>query len=239
MRTNFNIKNILFFTLCSIFTFGVTIVSAQKMTTYKDAYIYGQSQRNKSDAGSALSLGNGLTYAMSDVIKRSNPKSIDVMLVYGKLNKEAIIALGLDANVNTEAGFRLFAPGLPTTADINWDKKSGNFPFRYFTASSKDPEGPAFLKNWSVRNATKLQKVSNIDFDNATVETINALDVKSVYITEPLVEGDIVAFETATTSSSPSKKGLIKIGSIENDENSEKGSEPAFQKINLVVKIVK
>ncbi|GHV42884.1 hypothetical protein FACS1894180_0410 [Bacteroidia bacterium] len=202
-------------------------MSAQKLQTYKNAYIYGQSQRNKAENGSALSLKDGYTYAMNDVVKKSNPKNIDIMLVYGKTSNKA------------EAGFKLFAPGMPTDGEIDWDKKSGTFPFRYFTASSKDPEGPGWLKNWTVRNATKLQKVQSVDFDNATVESISALEVKDEYITENLQEGDIVLFETAATSSTPSKKGLIKIGKIEDDPDNEKGSEPAFRKMGLVIKIVK
>ncbi|MDR2511899.1 MAG: hypothetical protein LBC89_05520 [Bacteroidales bacterium] len=217
-------KLLIIFALCSLF---FAQMSAQKLQIYKNAYVYGQSQRNKSDAGSALSLKDGYTYAMNDVVKKSNPKNIDIMLVYGKTSSKA------------EAGFKLFAPGMPVEGDIDWDKKSGTFPFRYFTASSKDPEGTAWLKNWATRNATKLQKVEGIDFDNATVESISAIDVKNEYITENLKEGDIVLFETAATSSTPSKKGLIKIGKIENDPNNEKGSEPAFQKMNLVVKMVK
>ena len=177
--------------------FSLASIYAQGVQTYKNAYIYGQSQRNKSDAGSALSIKDGITYSMSDVIKRTSPKAIDFMLFYGKQNKVA--------------GFYLFAPGLPIDGEINWDKKEGTVPFRYFTASSKDPEGAALLKNWNIRNATKMHKVKDIDFDKADGAAIAAIEVRDEYITDALNEGDVVVFETAATSATPNKKGLIKI----------------------------
>ncbi|MDR1974957.1 MAG: hypothetical protein LBQ31_09900 [Bacteroidales bacterium] len=201
-------------------------VSAQNIQTYKNAYIFGHSQRNKSTNGSALSIRDGMTYSMNDVIKRTTPKAIDFMLFYGKQNKVA--------------GFYLFAPGMPVEGEINWDNKEGTVPFRYFTASSKDPEGAAWLKNWDVRNATKMHKVEDVDFDKADGATIAAIEVRDEYITGALSEGDVVVFETAATSVTPNKKGLIKIGAIEDDdEREDKAGQGAFQKMNLKIKVIK
>jgi hypothetical protein len=162
---------------------------------------------------------------MSDVIKRTSPKAIDFMLFYGKQNKVV--------------GFYLFAPGMPAD-EINWDNKEGTVPFRYFTASSKDLEGVAWLKNWNVRNATKMHKVEGIDFDKADGAAIAAIEVRDEYITGALNEGDVVVFETAATSVTPNKKGLIKIGAVEDDdERPDKAGLGAFQKMNLKIKVIK
>ncbi|MDR0763858.1 MAG: hypothetical protein LBF01_05115 [Bacteroidales bacterium] len=200
-------------------------IYAQNIKTYKDACIWGHSQRNKGTNGSALSIKDGMTYSMNDVIKHTTPKAIDFMLFYGKQNKIV--------------GFYLFAPGMPV-GEINWDKKEGTVPFRYFTASSKDPEGVAWLKNWNVRNATKMHKVEGVDFDRVDGAVIAAIEVKDEYITGALNEGDIVVFETATTSATPNKKGLIKIGAVEDDdERQDKAGQGAFQKMNLKIKVIK
>jgi hypothetical protein len=199
--------------------------SAQgKIKTYKNAYIWAQSNRNAAAKGSALSTKDGLTYSLANVLKKIQPKDIDILCAYGKIGKKA------------DAGFCLFAPDAPGT-DINWDKSGGTVPYRYFEASATDADGASALTNWKVRNATKLQLVSDVDFDNATCELLNDLTVADNYIAGNLEVGSIIAFETAATSSNPAKKGLIKIAKIDDDEREDKAGQSAFQCLQLIIKV--
>ena len=72
--------------------------------------------------------------------------------------------------------------------------------------------------NWSVKNATRFRKVGEInwnaitEYDDALIaeNATNLVDSKA----NLLQVGDIVAFQTATTSANPSKKGLFKVMDI-------------------------
>ena len=215
-------KKFTLFALFAIFAFeGYT----QRLQTFRNAYIWAQSNRNNSAKGSAFSTRDGRTFSMEDVIRRTDPRAIDFMLFHGRHNRQD--------------GFFLFAPNDPTIEEINFDRQSGTLPFRHFQGGGQNPEGPAWLKNWNVRNATRMQLVTDVDFDNATGEIIAAMEVKEQYIVGPLKEGDIVLFETAATSSNPSKKGLIRIGRFEPDERPERADSPQFSKMNMSVRIIR
>jgi hypothetical protein len=85
-----------------------------------------------------------------------------------------------------------------------------------------------------------MHKIEGVDFDMADGATVAAIEVKDEYITNALNEGDIVVFETAATSLTPNKKGLIKIGAIEDDgERQDKTGQGAYQKVNLKIKVIK
>ena len=139
---------------------------------------------------------------------------------------------------NRQDGLFLFAPNDPTI-EIDFDSESGTSPWRRFLAGSSNPQGPAWLKNWDVRNATKMIIVTDVDFDVATGETIAAMEVDENYMVGPLKEGDIVLFETAATSANPNKKGLIRIGRVEEDERPDRAGQLGFQKMNMSVKIIR
>ena len=74
---------------------------------------------------------------------------------------------------------------------------------------------PEFLetKDWSVRNATKFKLASDVDW--ATITTDASIAAVATNFTGTHINGllisDIVAFETAATSSNPGKKGLYKV----------------------------
>ena len=72
--------------------------------------------------------------------------------------------------------------------------------------------------NWSVKNATRFRKVGEINWDAITEyddaliaeNATNLVDSRASF----LQVGDIVAFQTATTSANPGKKGLFKVMDI-------------------------
>ena len=75
------------------------------------------------------------------------------------------------------------------------------------------------ISTWSVKNATKIQKVS-IDFTSITTPA-GIPDVSSTGASKVnnLAIGDVLAFQTASTSSNANKKGLIKVTAITTGSN--------------------
>jgi len=74
--------------------------------------------------------------------------------------------------------------------------------------------------HWPTRNATKL-KIVTTDFDNLT-DANEIPDVSSDGSSKVthLQAGNIVAFKTASTSTHPGKKGLVKVVSIDDSQTS-------------------
>lgn len=197
------------------------------ISTYKDCYIYGQSGRNSAKKGSALALTSGTTYSLQTANDQTSSNDIDVMLFFGK-------AKGGKTKV-----FHMFAPNDPT-AVINWEKDGGTTPFCKYEGKSDDPDSYFALKNWKVRNATKLEKVSAVDFDNATTESLEALAVSDSYIASDIKVGDVIAFQLAETASKPSLKGLIKVIAIEDDtEKPDQAGNGQYQRMIVSIKIQK
>jgi predicted heme/steroid binding protein len=71
------------------------------------------------------------------------------------------------------------------------------------------------VATWSVKNATKLKKLTGVTFESIT--NASAIeDVSSTGSTKvtSLAVGDVVAFKTASTSAKASKKGVFKVTAI-------------------------
>jgi hypothetical protein len=95
---------------------------------------------------------------------------------------------------------------------------------------------PAFVEcsTWAVKNDTKFKLTSGIDW--SAITSASSITAAATNLTEThvnmLAVGDIVAFETASTSSNPGKTGLYKVLEIN-------GSSPADRSIKIEVKIQK
>jgi hypothetical protein len=209
-------KSLLILTLLLIS--GSMAFSQGRIATHKNAYIWGHSNRNTGTKGSAISLTNGMTYSLLNVTKQSSPRQIDMLCFFGRVNRVQ--------------GFHLFAPGNPFL-DIDWDRQSGTRPYSSFEGPSSAPQGPAWLKNWNVRNATKLQKVDDIDFDSLNAASFAQMQVDENYIVSGVQEGDVIIFETAS-----GKKGAFRIEGISDDpDRADKAGEGAYQKLTLTIKV--
>ncbi len=208
-------KKVLFL---SIALLACAALYAQGVQEHKNAYIWGQSQRNTSDKGSALATKSGVTYSLANVLKKASPKDIDVLCYYGKVGKAG-------------PSFFLFSPMTPGL-EVAWEKQGGTRPYSAFEGPTKDPDGPMALKNWSVRSATKLKKVAAEDYGKADLASL-AFDNNEYMVA--VEAGDVVAFENAA-----GKKGFIKVLSIEDDaEKADKAGMGAYQKLNLSIKVQK
>jgi len=197
------------------------------VNTYKDCYIYAQSGRNTDKKGSALSLTTGETFSLQNANDKADTKEIDVMLFFGKVN-------GGKTKV-----FHLFAPNDPSVT-IDWTNDGGTSPFCKFEGKGDDKDAPYALKNWKVRNATKLVKVTNVNFENATSESIDSLQISDSYIASDIKIGDFIAFKLAETAAEPGKKGLIKVTAIEDDEEKPNlAGSGQYQRLIVEVKIQK
>jgi hypothetical protein len=93
---------------------------------------------------------------------------------------------------------------------------------------------PAFAEcaTWTTRNATVFKLTTGVDWASITNESgilANATGMTVTHINS-LAVGDIVAFETASTSNNPSKKGMYKVMEIN-------GATGADRTIKIEVKI--
>lgn len=74
------------------------------------------------------------------------------------------------------------------------------------------------LDDAAIKNATKIAKLTNFDYDNATVTSISSEISASMIVKEdltPLAEGDVIAFKTAMTSAAGGDRiGLIRVISM-------------------------
>lgn len=204
-----------------------TAAKKSKMKTFNDVYIYAQSSRNTKIKGSATSLSTGITKGLEAA--STDPKDIDVMLYYGKVDH------------SKTKFFTLFSPGNPTL-DIDWEKDGGTSPYCKFEGKSDDPDAFYALKNWKKRNDTKLEKLDGIDFDAATAEQISGLTVADSYWAKDVKVGDVILFEMSQNSYEAGAKGLIKIVAIEDDpdpKRAEKKGQGQYQRINMSIKFVK
>lgn len=95
---------------------------------------------------------------------------------------------------------------------------------------------PTFVEcaTWPTVNETKFKLTTGLDW--ATITSGDAIEAAATGLTathvNQLAVGDIVAFETASTSSNPSKKGLYKVLEIN-------GTTGADREIKIEVKIQK
>ena len=211
--------------LATVFAVSLAVEAQPKIRTIKDAYIFGQSCRTAKKQGSVLSLTTGIAYSLEMAITETSPRDIDILLFFGKVR---------GAKVNS---FNISALDNPNV-DINWEKEGGTTPFCKFEGPSSDPNGRMALKNWTIRNATKLQRVEDeIDFNKVTPEEIAALEVDEYYNVAEIKAGDIIKFETAS-----GKKGLIIIKKISDDpevlaKDPARAGREAYQRIDLDIKI--
>jgi hypothetical protein len=95
---------------------------------------------------------------------------------------------------------------------------------------------PAFVEcgSWPTTNETKFKKTSGVDWSTIVDESgilSNAVDLTETHINN-LAVNDIIAFETASTSSNPGKKGMYKVMEIN-------GTGGADRSITIEVKIQK
>ncbi len=205
----------------------VTEAKSVKVKEFNDVYIFGQSGRNSQKKGSAVSLTLGQSKSLE--MGANDPKDVDVMCYFGKVNHSKV------------KFFSLFAPEDPTQ-NIDWEKDGGTSPWCKFEGKSAEPDAYYALKNWKHRNHTKLEKLDGVDFDTITPEQIAALSVSESYLAENVQVGDVILFQTDEKGYGKGSKGLIKIVAIEDDPDPKKADKKGlgqYQRLTLNIKIVK
>ncbi len=222
-------KKIAFILMCTML-FTLTVEAKNKIKSYPDCYVYAQSGRNTAAKGSAVSLYTGSTYSLENAYNSAGTDDIDLMLYYGKANK---------ANGYKDKAFHLFSPEDPG-AVIDWEKDGGTTPYCKFEGKSDNPDSYFALKNWKKRNATKIQRVTGVDFFNATYESLDSLKVENNYMISDVKVGDIIAFEFAPTHRKAGLKGLMVVKFIKDDETKpEKAGQGPYQQIIFDIKVQK
>ena len=208
---------------------GAMTMQAGELISYTNISIWNQGSRNTSRQGSALATSSGRVFSLLNVINRTDPYDIDFMAAFAKTDRRR----GQESQL-------LFAPGNPEVRNIDWNRQRGTLPFCLMEATaSGEVDEEASLRGWDVRNETRMQRVTGIDFENATYEMIAALNPAGFWVTN-IQPGDIIAFETASTSKNPNKKGLIQVLSInDNPDRPERIGQGGFQGMTLNITMQK
>jgi hypothetical protein len=93
-----------------------------------------------------------------------------------------------------------------------------------------------YFADWTIRNATRFKKTTGVNWDAITATDDDLINENATGLSLSMVNllqvGDIVAFETASTSANASKKGLYKVLAIN-------GTTGADRAITIEVKIKK
>jgi hypothetical protein len=75
-----------------------------------------------------------------------------------------------------------------------------------------------YFADWTIRNATRFKKTTGVNWDAITTTSDDLINENATNLTlsmtNQLQVGDIIAFETASTSAYASKKGLFKVMEI-------------------------
>ena len=92
------------------------------------------------------------------------------------------------------------------------------------------------FNGWTTKNATRFKKVTGVNWEAITANSDDLINSNATDLTlsrsNNLAVGDIIAFETASTSANANKKGLFKVISIT-------GTSGADRAITIEVKIKK
>jgi hypothetical protein len=141
---------------------------------------------------------------MTEGIANLNQSKVDLIYYYGTTKHNSIVA--------------------PASAQLS------DIPeFSYILNSSA-------ANHWTTTNQTKFKDVTSADIDwslvtNDALITANAVNMTDMFVND-LAANKIIAFETASTSANPGKKGLFKVTSIS-------GTTGADRTITIEVKIQK
>jgi hypothetical protein len=194
------------------------------------------------------------TFIVSDVAGNSKELSfvITTQESNGEINTYTAVLLGAQLNPNIGSFYSTQNDNVLTRLNADLNQSKVDMIFYYGTTNHSSIVAPASSQlslvpefsyildagnasHWTVTNQTKFKLVLNsLDWALITNDaqiTANAVNLTDMNVNN-LVAGNIVAFETASTSSNPGKKGLFKVIAIS-------GTSSSDRSITLEVKIQK
>jgi len=137
------------------------------------------------------------------------------------------VTIGSYNNTTTGSSFASYDGTVYTLANAKANSSYIDFIYYYSSANYSSISAPADLSilnvyfttasapsTWTVQNNTLLLKVNgSVTFSTVTSAQINALAPTNLNV-QNLAVGDIIAFQTASTSANPNKKGVAQVVSI-------------------------
>lgn len=191
------------------------------------------------------------TFTVTDKDGQTNELSLKITTVAtaGQINSYTAVLLGGQENPSRGSFYSTFNDSVMIQGIANVNQSKIDMIYYYGTTNKASIVAPASTQlsavpqfsyilsgasKWLVTNQTKFKAVTGIDWalvTNDALITANAVALTDMNVNQ-LVAGNIIAFETATTSANPSKKGLFKVVSVT-------GTAAADRAITIEVKIQK
>lgn len=215
-------------------------------TTLKDSTFSSQSFNKDFTITAPSAAGSTtLTFIITDTDGESAQASFSITTTVPAINIYTAILLGGQENATLGSFYSSIDNTVLNIATARANSQKADMVYFYggtlfasiVAVSDNQLQGvPAFTEcsTWTTKNATKFKLVSGVDWATITDEsgiTANAINLVDTHCNN-LAVGNIVAFQTATTSSNPGKKGLFKVVEIN-------GTSAADRAIKIEVKIQK
>ncbi len=141
----------------------------------------------------------------------------------GDIKSYTAVLMGGQGNVNAGSFYSSKDNTVMFQATAITNQSSVDFVFWYGTSNLYAIGAPAntdantafesLFTNWTTKNDTKFKKLSGVNFDGITDDSV--ITAQATGLTETKVSSltvnDVVAFETAATSSYASRKGIFKV----------------------------
>ncbi|MFC2087919.1 hypothetical protein ACFLSA_07155, partial [Bacteroidota bacterium] len=185
-----------------------------------------------------------LTFEITDEnLTTTETRIIKVLAGEGEIITYSTVILGGQTNATYGSSFASINGNVYKWADAMANSDKIDFVYFYGStngatiASPKDDQaavafGSLEFTDWDTQNDTKFAKVSGVNWSEVTGDGIiveKAVNLNDTRANQLTVD-QIVAFETASTSAHPSKKGLFKVTSIS-------GTTGADRQITIEVKV--
>lgn len=164
----------------------------------------------------------------------------------GDINTYTAVLMGGQLNPTLGSFYSTATNSVLKWAAANAAPASVDFVYYYGTSNLATISAPADadvtsvtnfsgIANWNPRNATKFKKLSGVTWENINSAATIGAQATALSLTKAnsLAIGDLVAFETAATSTNVSKKGVFKVVSLQGT------SAGTDRTITIEVKIVK
>lgn len=192
------------------------------------------------EAGSII-----LTFKITDKEGQSAEVSLTLTATGSSINTYTAVLLGGQLNPGLGSFYSTFDNSVMKLAIARANSDQADMVFYYGTTNKASIvaisdaqllDVPEFVecKNWTTRNATQFKLTFGLDWSAVTTESdviAAATNFTATHINGLKVD-DIVAFETASTSNNPGKKGMYKVLEIN-------GTSGADRSIKIEVKIQK
>jgi hypothetical protein len=188
-------------------------------------------------------------FKVTDAAGESNEISFNITTtpVEADVNIYTAILMGGQSNLNLGSFWSSVNNTVYKQADAKLNQNKVDLVYFYGTTNLATIAAPdetvlgdvwtsGYFADWTIRNATRFKKTTGVNWDAITTTNDDLINENATNLTlsmtNQLQVGDIIAFETASTSANSNKKGLFKVMAIT-------GTSGTDRAITIEVKIKK